>query len=264
MQTVASNDGTKIVFDKAGAGPAVVIVDGATGRRATGFSTKLAELLAPKFTVYTYDRRGRGDSTDTQPFAVAREVEDIAALIGDAGGGAALVGFSSGGALALEAAIKLGKQVRRLAIYEVPYDDSENGIRAWHEYTKRLDETLGAGNRKEAATLFMQFVGVPNEMLVGMQNSPMWPMMEAVAPTLAYDAAVLGKDRTVPVARAASLRMPVFLIDGEASAQFMPFMAASADALAKAIPQAERKTLRGQAHNVAPEAIAPVLTTFFL
>jgi len=262
MNSVVSKDGTRIAFDKTGHGPAVIIVDGAMGSRAAGYSSKLAALLASTFTVYTYDRRGRGDSGDTQPFAGAREVEDIEALIGDAGGNSALVGFSSGGALALEAAIALGDKVEKLAIYEAPYDDSAAGIEAWHGYTKALDEDLAAGKRAEAVTLFMKFVGVSDAMLEGVRTSPMWPMMETVAPTLAYDAAALGADRTVPVERAAGVTVPALLMDGEASAQVMPFMAASADVLARAIPHAERKTLAGQAHDVSAEAIAPVLVKF--
>lgn len=262
MQNVTSKDGTRIAYETVGHGSAVIIIDGATGFRAGGHTRKLAELLAPKLTAYIYDRRGRGDSTDTQPFAVRCEIEDIEALIDKAGGNASLYGMSSGGALALEAALMLRDKVEKLAIYEVPYDDTPTGIEAWHGYTKALAAALEAGNRSQATTLFMKFVGVPEAMLEGMRTSPMWPMMEALAPTLAYDAAELGEDRTVPAERAATLKTPTLIMDGGGSAQFMPFMAASADTLAKAIPHARRETLPGQTHDVDPAVLAPALLAF--
>jgi pimeloyl-ACP methyl ester carboxylesterase len=264
MPTVRSKDGTTIAFDTLGEGPAVIVVDGATGYRgAFGGDSELARLLAPHFTVYSYDRRGRGESSDTQPFAVAREVEDIEALISAAGGAAYLYGMSSGGALALEAALGLPGKVKKLAIYEVPYDDSEAGVQAWHGYRTTLDELTAAGKRGDAVTLFMRFVGVPDEMIAGMRQSPMWSSLEAVAPTLPYDAAALGTDRTVPAERAATLTIPALILDGGASEELMPFMRASADALTRAIPRAEHRILEGQTHNVDPKAVAPALTAFF-
>jgi pimeloyl-ACP methyl ester carboxylesterase len=264
MPTVTSKDGTRIGYDAFGQGPAVIVVDGATGYRgAFGGRSDLAQLLAPHFTVYTYDRRGRGESSDTQPFAVAREVEDIEALIDAAGGAASLYGMSSGGALALEAALALAAKVQKLAIYEVPYDDSDAGIAAWHRYRTKLDELAAADDRSGAVELFMQIVGVPDEMITGMRQSAMWPALEAVAPTLRYDAAALGKDRTVPAERAATLTIPTLIMDGGASEATMPFMRATAEALAKAMPQAEHQILPGQMHDVDPKVVAPALTAFF-
>src|SRR5215469_13717062 len=127
MPTVQSKDGTSIAYNTLGTGAAVILVDGALGYRLFGASSELAELLAPRFTAYSYDRRGRGESGDTQPFAVEREIEDIEALIDAAGGAAYLYGISSGGALALEATLGLPGKVTKLAIYEVPYDDSQAG-----------------------------------------------------------------------------------------------------------------------------------------
>lgn len=264
MPTVMSKDGTTIAYDVIGTGPAVILVDGATGSRAAfGGGSELATLLAPHFTVYTYDRRGRGESSDTQPFAVAREVEDIEALIDAAGGAAYLYGISSGGALALEAAIGLPGKVTKLAVYEVPYDESDAGVQAWHVYRTTLAELTAAGKRGDAITLFMRLVGVPDDMIAGMRQSPMWATLEAVAPTLPYDAAALGVDRTVPRERAATLTIPALIMDGGASLEFMPFMRASAEALATAIPQAERRTLEGQTHNVDAKVLAPALSEFF-
>ncbi|HKV85867.1 MAG TPA: alpha/beta fold hydrolase, partial [Ktedonobacterales bacterium] len=196
MPSVTSKDGTTIAYDARGAGPALILVDGATGFRSQGYSNELADLLARDFTVYSYDRRGRGESSDTQPFAVEREIEDIEALIDAAGGEAFVYGISSGGALALEAAIALQGKVKKLALYEIPYDSTEQGIAAWHGYRTTLTQLLADGQRGDAIALFMSFVGVPEDMLAGMRQSPMWAPLESVAPTLAYDAAALGADRT--------------------------------------------------------------------
>jgi len=264
MPTVISRDGSTIAYDAIGNGPAVILVDGALGSRSTfGGDSELARLLAANFRVYTYDRRGRGGSSDTQPFAVAREVEDIEALIDAAGGDAYLYGISSGGALALEAAIGLPSKVKKLAMYEVPYDSSEAGIRAWHAYRAQLDDFVAAGQRGDAVALFMTFVGVPDDMLAGMRQSPMWPTLEAVALTLPYDAAALGADRTVPIERAAAVTARTLVMDGGASYEIMPFMRASAEALAHAIPNAQRQILEGQGHDVSAKALAPVLAAFF-
>src|SRR5215469_12684390 len=171
MSTVTSKDGTRIGYDAVGESPALIVVDGATGYRgAFGGGSELAQLLAPHFTVYTYDRRGRGESSDTQPFAVAREVEDIDALIDAAGGAVYLYGMSSGGALALEAALALPAKVQKLAIYEIPYDESDAGIQAWHTYRTSLEELTAADDRSGAVALFVHFVGVPDEMIGGMQQ----------------------------------------------------------------------------------------------
>jgi pimeloyl-ACP methyl ester carboxylesterase len=263
MPTVTSKDGTTIAYTPLGHGPAVILVDGATGFRWYGEPSELAQLLAANFTVYCYDRRGRGESSDTQPFAVEREIEDIEALIDAAGGPAFLYGISSGGALALEVTLGLPSKVKKLAIYEVPYDDTEAGVQAWHGYRTQLAEFLATDQRGEAATLFMRFVGAPEEMVAGARQSPMWQIMEAVAPTLAYDAAELGPDRRVPTTRAAAVSVPTLIMDGGASEEMMPFMRASAETLAAAIPQARRETLAGQTHNVDAKALAPVLTAFF-
>jgi pimeloyl-ACP methyl ester carboxylesterase len=261
MPTVTSKDGTEIAYDRSGRGQPLILVDGATASRAA--SAPLARLLAPQFTVYAYDRRGRGDSSDTQPYAVEREVEDIAALVAAAGGPAHLFGMSSGGALALEAAIRLGGQVDQLAVYEVPYDSSEAGVRAWRDFTPQLAARLAAGDHEGALTLFLKFVGMPDGALDGMRQGPQWKSMVAMAPTLAYDVAVVGEDRVVPADRVARIKAPTLVMDGAASQQAMPFMRATAEELARAIPQAQRKTLEGQAHAADPKALADALGGFF-
>lgn len=265
MSVVKSKDGTNIDYEKSGRGPALILVSGATGYRAMGYSNDLVQLLEPHFTVVDYDRRGRGESGDTQPFALEREIEDIEALIDEAGGQAFVYGISSGGSLVLDAALKLGPdKVRGIAVYEAPYDDSPEGQAAWDAYYQELHEKLKAGDRGGAVTLFMQLVGVPEQMVEGMKQSPMWPKLEGIAPTLAYDAEAMGgTSRAVPAERMKALKMPVLIMDGEASQGPMPFMKTTADKLGKAIPVAERRTLPGQTHAVEAKVLAPALTEYF-
>lgn len=261
MKTVTSKDGTTIAFDQSGKGPAIILVAGAIQYRAFDQgSAQLATLLSPHFTVMNYDRRGRGDSTDTQPFAVEREIEDIEALIDEVGGSAFIYGISSGAALALEATLKLGNKIKKLAMYEAPYNDDNTARQVWIDYTKQLKELLAANRRGDAVVLFMMLVGMPAEHVPEMRQAPVWPMFEAVAPTLAYDAAALGEDASVPTARAARVAVPALIMAGEAS---YPFMLETAAALANAIPNAQHRTLEGQTHEVAAEALAPVLIEFF-
>src|SRR6266513_1176769 len=248
--TVTSKDGTRIAYDKIGHGPAVILVAGALCSRSFWSGPELANLLARSFTVYNYDRRGRGDSGDTRPYAVAREIEDIEELIDEAGGSAYLYGHSSGAALALEAALRLGNKVKKLAMYEAPYNDDAEAQRAWKEYIKQLTETLAADRRGDAVALFMELVGTPADQIEAMRHAPAWPMFEAIAPTLAYDhSAILGADDSVPTERAAMVTAPALVLYGGAS---FPFMPDTAQALGKAIPHAQVRTLEGQTHNVDP------------
>jgi pimeloyl-ACP methyl ester carboxylesterase len=264
MRTVTSKDGTTIAFDQSGKGPALILVGGMFEQRAMDSETaQLAALplLARHFTVFHYDRRGRGDSTDTQPYTVEHEIEDIEALINEAGGEAFVFGISSGAALAFEAALALGRKVKKLAMYEAPYNDDESGRLAWKKFRTQLKEVLAEGRRGDAVGLFMMLLGMPTEHLEGMRQHPMWPMWEAVAPTIAYDAAVLGEDASVPTERAARIAVPALVMDGGATE--FPFMHVTAVALANAIPNAQHRTLDGQTHEVAAEALAPVLVEFF-
>jgi pimeloyl-ACP methyl ester carboxylesterase len=261
--SLASKDGTPIAYERIGNGPALILIDGALGFRSFGSSTHLARLLAPRLTVFAYDRRGRGDSGDTPPVALDREIEDIEALINRAGGRASLYGISSGGALALEAAAALGDRVDRLALYEIPYDDTDGGVSAWRGYRTELGELLGAGRPGDAAELFMRLVGASDEGVARMRAQPWWATFEAVAPTLAYDAAALGVDRTVPIQRAGSVTAPTLVMDGSASLDHMPFMRASAVTLCEAIPNAEHRVVEGQAHEIDVQVLAPILAEFF-
>ena len=259
MKTVASKDGTQIAFEKSGQGPALILVDGALCYRSFGPMGELSKLLSPHCTVTLYDRRGRGESSDSKPYALGREIEDLEALIDEAGGTAFLYGLSSGACLALEAAVRLGKKVRKLAIYEAPYLSGDGAGPAWREYRRSLEEFLSAGRPGDAVGLFMRFVGTPEEQIAGMRQAPVWPMFEAVAPTLAYDAAAMGEDRSAPLKRVAKIGVPVLVMNGTGLA----FMFDTAKALAKAIPRAEQRTLEGQGHDVDLKVLAPHLVEFF-
>ena len=259
MNEVISKDGTPIAFDQSGHGPALILVTGALTTRADW--SHLAACLAPHFSVFAYDRRGRGESGDTMPYAVEREVEDLDALLTEAGGSAFVFGHSSGAALALETAVQLGKKVKKLAMYEVPYNDDHEAQRAWRAYIQQLTELLAANRRGDAVALFMQYVGMPAEQIKAMRQAPAWPQLEAIAPTLAYDhTAILGKDGSVPIERAAHVLVPTLVMNGGGS---YPFMYETARALSQAIPHAQLRTLEGQTHDVAPEVLAPVLVEFF-
>jgi len=258
---VTSKDGTSIAYDKIGHGPAVILVAGTLCSQSFWSGPELAKLLAPRFTVYNYDRRGRGESGDTMPYAVAREIEDIEALIDEAGGTAYLYGHSSGAALALEAALRLGNKVKKLAMYEAPYNDDAQAQRAWKQYIKQLTEALAADRRGDAVALFMKLVGTPADQIEAMRHAPAWPMLEAIAPTLAYDhTSILGQDAAVPIERAAHVLVPTLVMNGGAS---YPFMYDTARALSQAMPHAELRTLEGQRHDVDLDVLAPVLMEFF-
>jgi pimeloyl-ACP methyl ester carboxylesterase len=260
MNQVISKDGTAIAFDRSGQAPALILVGGAFQYRAIDPRTaQLAALLAEQFTVFHYDRRGRGDSGDTQPYAIEREVEDLEALIQEAGGSVCVFGMSSGGALALEATAR-GLAITRLAVYEVPFNSGDEQARAAAQhYTRELTALLGEGRRGDAVALAMTTWGAPAEAVAGMRQTPIWPLFESVAPTLAYDDAIMG-DGAVPTERLASITVPTLVMAGGASPAFMQD---AAQAVARALPDAQLRTLAGQTHEVAPEVLAPVLGEFF-
>ncbi|MFJ6986396.1 MULTISPECIES: alpha/beta fold hydrolase [unclassified Streptomyces] len=253
-----SRDGTALAYAHAGQGPAVILVSGAMSTGGT--VAPLAGLLAERCTVFWYDRRGRGESADTAPYGVAREVEDLAALIDAAGGEAALYGVSSGGALALEAAAS-GLPVTRVALYETPYADfSDGGAEERAAYTADLAAALARGARGDAVELFLRLTGMAEEMIAGARQAPMWAAMEAVAPTLAYDDAVMG-DGLVPRGRLASVAVPVLALAGGASPGWLR---EAVRAVAEAVPDGTYRTLEDQTHMVDPNVLAPVLAGFLV
>lgn len=257
MTNVLSKDGTQIGFDKSGQGAPVILVSGGSVDRLS--NAPLAAILAEHFTVYNYDRRGRGISGDTAPYAVEREIEDIAAVMEAAGGSAFLFGSSSGAALAMEAAAS-GLPLRKLAMWEPPYIIENSRPRPPADTAATYTELVSAGRRGEAVEYFMaKVVGLPPEFVAFAHTQPWWPAQEALAHTLAYDATVMG-DYTIPVARTANITIPTLVVAG---GQDMPWMRDTARALVEVIPGAELRYLDGQGHNVAPEALAPVLVEFF-
>jgi pimeloyl-ACP methyl ester carboxylesterase len=264
MNKVVSKDGTKIAFDQVGSGPAVILVNGAMSYRAFDPTlAQVAELLSKDFTVYNYDRRGRGESGDTKPFMKKREIEDIQALIEDAGGEAMLFGISSGGAIALEtAAVTPG--VTKVFVYEVPFivDDSRQPLLNYAQYTSKL---AAEDKLDELVEYFItQVAGMPPEFVGGMkQDQSMWGGMKTIAPTIPYDAAFVGefmKGKPLSADYWAKVKVPVLVAAGGASPAFFHN---TADALAKALPNASRQTLAGQTHQVDPNVLAPVLIGFF-
>jgi pimeloyl-ACP methyl ester carboxylesterase len=262
MNTLSSPDGTTIAYDQRGGGPALIVVDGALTVHSSGSGAELAQLLAPRFTVYGFDRRGRGESGDTLPYAVDREIDDIEALIDRAGGAAFLYGHSSGGPLAMRAAIRLGGKVSKIALYEPPYNNDPGAQASWSQNLRQLEEALAEGRRGDAVALFMRFIGMPAEQVAGMRGAPFWPVLEAVAPTLAYDhAAILGEPWSVPTELAARVSVPTLVMAGTAG---LPFMPDAARVLSQSIPQGQLRMLEGQAHEVNPAVLAPVLTEFLI
>lgn len=261
METTRSSDGTAIAFDRAGAGPALIFVGGGlSSRLAAG---PLAALLAPHFSVFSYDRRGRSNSGDTPPYAVKREEEDLAAIIAAAGGSAGVYGHSSGAVLTLEAAAR-GLAMTRLALYEPPLIVDHSRPLPPPDIMAQLNTLLAAGRRGDAVELFLtRAVLMPAAVVAQMQNTPAWPAMQALAHTIPYDMAITaGYQSGEPAALAhwASVTMPALVLDGGAS----PAWARHAvELLAKTMPHAQQRTLADQTHGADPRVLAPVLEEFF-
>lgn len=259
MEAVTSKDGTKITYEQFGSGAPVILISGGSVDRSS--NADVANLLAAHFTVINYDRRGRGESGDTLPYAVQREIEDMEVLIDRVGGAANVYGTSSGAALGLEMAAALPTQITRLGLYEPPYIvDAFSQFRPPANTAQVFHDLVAEGRRGDAAEFFMsRVVGMPPEFVAQARSSPWWHAQEALAHTLEYDATVMG-DYSVPSDRFSRIRVPTLIIDGGAS---FPFMKAAADAIAASVPNSQRRTLEGQQHNVDPAVLVPVLTAFF-
>ncbi|HKP63271.1 MAG TPA: alpha/beta hydrolase [Polyangiales bacterium] len=260
MQQVTSKDGTSIAFDRAGQGPSLILVDGALCRRQFGPMPALAQKLSDRFSVITYDRRGRGDSGDTAPYSVEREVEDLRAVIEAAGGSAYVFGASSGGALALEA-VASGLPITALAMFEPPFVAAEASS-SEADHLAHLKQLLAAGKRGAAVRYFLKdMVRAPGPMVAIMQLMfPIWSKLKAVAHTLPYDCTILG-NWAIPMQRAAQVKIPTLVAAGSKTD---PRLRRAAKLLADAIPRAEHAELAGQNHNASADAVAPVLAKFFL
>lgn len=262
MSTLTSADGTTIGYSESGSGPALILVDGAMCYREFGPSPKFVEELQDSFTVYTYDRRGRGESTDTAPYSVQREVEDLAALIKEAGGSALVFGQSSGAALALEAA-NSGLPITKLAVYEAPFALDETARTEPSDYYPALTKALENGKRGDAVKLFMKLVGMPAFFVALFPVMPGWSKLKGIAHTLPYDRACLGgatSGTPLPADRYAGATMPALsMAGGKSDEWFRIAMSQVADRL----PTAEYRTIEGQNHLLKAPAIAPVLKDFF-
>lgn len=271
MGMVQSKDGTAITYERLGSGPAVVLLRPLVDR---SLYAPHARALAEHFTVYSYDRRAQSQSGNATPYAVEREIEDVAALVSvaeteTAGGPVCLYGISTGGAIALEA-VAAGVQARRSAVYEVPYCVTDQTQRRWRDYVDQLWVALGAGNFDDALELFLRFSGTSEFEIIAARNSPNWNRLAADAPMLAYDAASMG-DGTLPAGRFAKITQPVLVITGDVPADArlgmagMPsdFYDLAADAITASVPHATRMVFAGCSHEPDPVQGATVLSKFF-
>jgi pimeloyl-ACP methyl ester carboxylesterase len=257
METVRAADGTPIAYERSGGGPPVVVVNGALADRTA--TAPIATALGEWFTVVAYDRRGLGDSGDTSPYAVEREIEDLAAVIGAAGGSAHVFGHSSGGILALEATAR-GVGIDRLVAYEPPFvvDDSHEPVDVLLDEVR---ERLAIGDRSGALeAFFVRAVQMPAPLVAQMKTTPAWAGMERMAHTLPYNMVVTG-DHGVPAERLAAIGVPTLVMLGGDSP---PFMAAAVRDVAAAVPGARQQILPGQTHRADPRVLAPALRDFFL
>ncbi len=256
MRTAVSADGTAIAFDRFGDGPPVIMTVGAFNTRSA--TEPLAQALGQHFTVLNYDRRGRGDSGDTAPYAVDREIEDIGALIIAADGSSSVFGYSSGAILALKAAAS-GLAITHLVLYEPPFNPDDSYPLLPADLPRQLTELVAAGRRGDAVELYQtQAIGIPEDVAVQMRHAPFRPGLEAIAHTLAYDAMIVG-DRSLPAELLASVTIPALVVSGEESP---PFLRAAAQAAAAALPNGRLATLPGQTHDISPQATAPITAEF--
>jgi pimeloyl-ACP methyl ester carboxylesterase len=260
--TIASADGTRIAYERTGVGPPLIIVDGAMCYRGQGPSRPLAKELADAFTVYTYDRRGRGESGESGEIALEREIEDLAALAKEAGGAPSLFGASSGAVLALEAASH-GVGAAKVAMYEPPLivDDTHRPLP--DDWSQRLEANIAAGRTGDVVKDFMRFVDVPGFGIAMMRLLPVWSKLTGVAPALRYDFAFMAdlqRGRPLPPARWSAATLPVLVADGGKSPAWMRN---GCRTLSEVLPDATYRTVPGQTHLVKAKALAPVLREFY-
>jgi pimeloyl-ACP methyl ester carboxylesterase len=257
MKTVISEDGTPIAFDQSGEGPPIILVVGAFNERLTG--APLAAQLSKRFTVFNYDRRGRGASGDTVPYATLREIEDLDVLITEAGGQAAVFGYSSGAILALMAAAR-GLPITKLACYDPPFLVDAKTTRRFKELVGQLAELIASDRRGEAVELFQtQALGMPTSVVAQLRQAPFWPELEAIAHTLVYESTILG-DMDVLAEQLPSITVKTLVISaGEVQARLRQ----AAQVVAAALPTASYRSLEGQTHDLVPAVLAPVLEEFF-
>jgi pimeloyl-ACP methyl ester carboxylesterase len=262
MNTARSHDGTAIAYETCGDGPPLILVDGALCYREMGPSRALAKELSDRFTVISYDRRGRGESTDTAPYSVEREIEDLAALIAAVGGSAYVCGFSSGAVLALDAAAH-GLPITALALYEPPFIVDDSRPPAAPDYVERLDALVASDRRGDAVRLFMRHVGMPAPLVSLMRLMPAWGKLKRVAHTLPYDGEIMGDTQLggpLPAARWPGSKVKTLVIVGGKSPAFFHN---GTRMLAELLHDAEHRVLDGQTHMVKAKALGPLLVDYF-
>jgi len=259
MERLSSKDGTSLAYDKIGNGPPIILFDGAFCSRNFGPTPKLAPLLASSFTVYAYDRRGRGDSGDTKPYAVEREIEDLETMIDHAGRSAFVFSISSGAILALRAAAS-GINIRKLAVYEPPFLVGDVKHRPPADHTEQLTKLVSEDRLSDAMKYYLtKVIGVPRFIPAVMQLLPLWSKMKVNARALPYDSAVCG-DFRLQVEELNSMTIPTLVMAGSKSPQMLRD---AMKAVSNRIPGAQRRVLDGQTHNVSAKALAPVLVEYF-
>ncbi len=257
---VRSADGTALAFDRSGEGPAVILVHGAFTDRTHPLVAAVATHLAPWFTVLNYDRRGRGASGDTLPYAVEREVEDLAALVDAAGGSAMVFGGSSGAGLVAEAAARLSA-IAAIALWEPPYHVGDGAPHVPDDFGAQLDRLVAAGRRGDAVARFMtEAAEVPAAVVAAMRAEPSWAELEAMAHTLGREAAVMGPGNALPAARLAQVTQPTLVLTGGESPAWLT---RAGEAVAAAVPRAVHRVLAGQTHGVEAVPLASELLEFF-
>ncbi|MGR3764143.1 alpha/beta fold hydrolase [Rossellomorea sp. NS-SX7] len=258
MKTTQSKDGTTLAYDVYGNGPSLIYITGASCHRSFKPIVRDAEIFATEFTVYNYDRRGRGDSGNTLPYTVEREIEDIEAMIDAAGGTAHLYGHSSGAVIALEAALRLGSKVKKVIMYDAPYVHDEKEKAEYKQLSKKIHKLLDNGKNGEAMLTFLKGIGMPKVFVLLLPLLPGWRTTKALAPTLAYDI-TLTQDMP-PVERATQISIPMQIIVGEKSPASINNVGRQ---LTKAIPNAKFVQLANQDHMVDGKTLLPILTSFF-
>jgi pimeloyl-ACP methyl ester carboxylesterase len=253
---VTSGDGTSIAFERVGTGPGVILVDAAGNFRGFSPMPQLAETLSQHFTVVTYDRRGKGASTDTLPYAVDRELDDLHALIDLTGGSAFVHGFSTGATLALLAAER-GIGIAKVSLLEPPLAVDTGPQPASSGISGEVAKLIITGRRGEAYERWLNGIGVPAEMIAQMRQGPLWPALEATAHTLIYDSLIPG---SMPPDRLAAISTPALVVGSEGSPDQLRNWVRG---VAEALPHASARFLPGTWHGVSAEHLAPALTEFF-
>ncbi|WP_277678342.1 alpha/beta fold hydrolase [Gracilibacillus dipsosauri] len=258
MNIVPSKDGTQIAYDVLGKGPVLIFITGATCFRSFEPVIHDASTFAQQFTVYNYDRRGRGDSSNTLPYSIEKEIDDLEALIDEAGGDVHLYGHSSGAIIALEAAIRLDNKINKVVLYDPPYVEDEAAKKEFNQLKEQLNELLEQKKYAEALAFFLEGIGIPREVIDGMfRQSPQWNSMLKIAPTLAYDT-MLASD-LAPLKKASKVTVPVQIIVGKENPKNMQEVAKQ---LSEAIPNAKLIELEGQNHMPDPKLVLQIMSSF--